>query len=131
MNNKLAFGFGLLLGVLGVYAWATTKLLSAQEKITELSKPPRKITKRDWWENHEPNSADGYKITKARADWLTYIFSTFIFPYIDKNVASLLVHEFLTPLDSKMVDLELEQQNQERLTELMLIQKTTSHRADD
>lgn len=48
MNNKLAFGFGLLLGMLGTYAWAITKMLSAQEKITELSKPPRKITKQDW-----------------------------------------------------------------------------------
>lgn len=128
MHTKTAFVLGCLLGALGVYAWSANKLLFAQEKINT---PPRKITKQEWWENHQPKTNDEYQLTLARRNWLRYFFSTFIYPYIDKNVATVLASEFLSPLNNQLTLLEIQQEDKERLSELMLMQKMASEQNDD
>ncbi len=123
MNPKFAFIMGAIMGGLGIYAWSLKQQLAMQKTISELNKPPRRITQQDWWENHQPNTDDEYQVTLARRNWLRYFFSNFVYPYIDRNASSVLVQEFIMPYEEKLTRLELEQQDKERLTTLRQIQR--------
>jgi hypothetical protein len=123
MNPKFAFVMGTIMGGLGIYAWSLKQQLAMQKTISELNKPPRRITQQDWWENHQPNTDDEYQVTLARRNWLRYFFSNFIYPYVDRNASSVLVQEFIMPHEEKLTRLELEQQDKERLTALRQIQR--------
>lgn len=123
MNPKFAFIMGAIMGGLGIYAWSLQQQLAMQKTISELNKPPRRITQQDWWENHQPNTDDEYQVTLARRNWLRYFFSNFIYPYVDRNASSVLVQEFIMPYEEKLTRLELEQEDKERLTTLRQIQR--------
>lgn len=129
MNKKV--WLGILLGIGIGYALSLQRLVSMQEKLTELSKPPRKISPNDSWEYHKPDTANEYKFMQARVDWLRNILVKYVYPYIDRGVSTLLIEEILTPLNEKLVEMEMQQEARERASELLRRQKMAAGQTDD
>lgn len=122
-------GVGFLVGILAGYTLSLQQNIALREQVEALRKPPKKIMPDEKWEKQKPNTTDEYKLTSAKADWFRGIFAKYIYPYIDSNVGSILIEEFIRPLNLKLTQLEREQIDKERMEKLMLIQ--TSSRTDD
>lgn len=122
-NSKSLFFTGIVLGFLGGYAWSLKRTVALQNQLLEASTPPREFTRKDWWENNRPATADEHQLVTAKRDWVRYFFHNFIYPYIDQNAASMLSSEFLMPLNDRLVEIEMEQRQQEQLTTLRQIQR--------
>lgn len=102
-----------------------------QEKLTELSKPPRKFTRDDWWENNQPDTQDEYELILAKRNWFRNFLVNYVYPYIDHNAGSVLLQEFLSPLNEKLVKMEMKQEAKERASKLLYQQKIAVGQTDD